>query len=73
MLTEASAAPSGQATQGVTTPWAQRDVGSWILLHSQPQMGHLREAGAPHVEPASCRNTPTAGLVSWQMAAAKGA
>lgn len=70
--------PTGQAILGeVTSPWDSKGHGELaILLHSHPEMGHLRQAMAP-METLPCGgvvgNRPTAGLASWQMAVAKGA
>ena len=58
---------------GVTSPWAQRDVGNWNLsaLSGTEDTSHGSRGSARGICPRD--NTPAAGLASWQMAAAKGA
>lgn len=76
MLTEASAAPTGQVSQGVTSPRAQRDVEleSFCTLSLRWDIAEklwLSMRNLPHGEVVG--NMTTTGLASWQMAADKGA
>lgn len=68
--------PTGRATPGVTSSWAQRDPGSWQSFCTPGLRQGIPEKLWLPMEKLPCGrvvgNRSTAGLAGWQAAVAKG-